>query len=86
MHNVTSKINIMSFIEEQNAIIIEKLLKDNHNLLNEQCTRKRELKYLKGMIILMQNEIAHLSSTPTNSKPRSKLLKKIKNIFRIEVA
>ena len=46
--------------QEQNGLAIEKLLKDNEEHLKKLTASKRELRYLKETISLMQNEINRL--------------------------
>ena len=63
--------------QEQNGLAIEKLLKDNQEHLKELTTSKRELRYLKETMSLMQNEINRLHQV---NKPNG-VLSKLKKLF-----
>jgi len=65
--------------QEQNGLAIEKLLKDNQKHLKELTTSKRELRYLKETMTLMQNEINRLHEV----KEPNGVLRKLKKLVGI---
>ena len=62
--------------QEQNNLAIEKLLKDNQKHLKELTTSKRELRYLKETMSLMQNELNRLHQV----KEPNGVLRKLKKL------
>ena len=63
--------------QEQNGLAIEKLLKNNQEHLKELTTSKRELRYLKETMSLMQNEINRLHQV----KEPNGIFNKLKKLF-----
>jgi hypothetical protein len=57
--------------QEQNEIEIERILKDNHEYKQSMTTSKRELRYLKKTICLMQNEINRLHEEQQHHQKKS---------------
>ena len=61
--------------QEQNALAIEKLIKNNQEHLKDLTISKRELRYLKETMSLMQNEINRLHEVKEPNGVLSKLMK-----------
>ena len=61
--------------QEQNALAIEKLIKDNQEHLKDITTSKRELRFLNETMSLMQNEINRLHEVKEPNGVLSKLKK-----------
>ena len=63
--------------QEQNSVFMNKLNNYNQEHLKELTTSKRELRYLKETVCLMQNEINRLHQV----KKSNGVLSKLKKLF-----
>ena len=77
-HTTLASNDVFEFeCEEQQSNAVEKLFKDNQKYLRDVTTSKRELRYLKETISLMQDEINRLHQV----KEPNGVLSKLKKLF-----